>query len=306
MSTAAIQKLVNELKTIEVECLGDTDADAKKAQMKADKQLDAFQINKRDLTALLREAKESITRRNELVRKVGPRGEEAIRLRTTNARTLEQCRRHLAKMEEAFAKDEERFNKGKKKALAEEDINTRRELIDLFSRDLAHAEAMHKADTGGGDGGGRTGHRMARNARDARKRKKDRDAGGSSGNGTISTDDVELEAQPLSRQEQMFIQEANKRDEEIDEKLDQIHLGVKQLGRMAEDIHTELRVQEGMLEQVEDKMGNVIDKYESANLRMNKLLDASGGVSRWCPVIIAGIILLALLAYIYNISQFST
>ena len=59
-----------------------------------------------------------------------------------------------------------------------------------------------------------------------------------------------------------------------------------------------------MLNQVEDKMDQVTVKYESANLRMNKLLDASGGISRWCPLIIAGIILLALLAYIYNITQF--
>ena len=59
-----------------------------------------------------------------------------------------------------------------------------------------------------------------------------------------------------------------------------------------------------MLNQVEDKMDDVLHKYESANMRMNKLLDATGGVARWCPLIIVGIILLALLAYIYNITQF--
>ena len=48
-----------------------------------------------------------------MVRKVGARGEEAIRLRTSNARALEQCRAYLNKMENAYAKDEERFNKGK-------------------------------------------------------------------------------------------------------------------------------------------------------------------------------------------------
>lgn len=58
MTTTAIQKLVNDLRTIEIECLGDQDADEKRAQLKADKALDAFQLSKRDLTNVLREVKE--------------------------------------------------------------------------------------------------------------------------------------------------------------------------------------------------------------------------------------------------------
>ena len=57
-----------------------------------------------------------------------------------------------------------------------------------------------------------------------------------------------------------------------------------------------------MLEQLSDKMDDNIAKFETANMRMNKLLDATGGVARWCPIIIAVIILLALLAYVYKIT----
>lgn len=56
-----------------------------------------------------------------------------------------------------------------------------------------------------------------------------------------------------------------------------------------------------MLDELGDKIDDTTAKYETANLRLNKLLDATGGVSRWCPLIIVGVILLALLAYIYKI-----
>lgn len=222
-------------------------------------------------------------------------------MRTENARHLQACRKHLDTMKNQLTKDQVKADKGKKSALPKEELDTRKELLDLLEKDVAYAESIHAGGGKGGEEGGRKGHNIARNARDARRRQKERDAG----NGAVDSGDIEMDVPQLTRQEQLFIEESNKRDQEIDEKLDLIHHGVKQLGRMAEDINTELRVQEGMLDQVEDKMDNVIQKYETANMRMNKLLDSSGGVSRWCPLIIAGVILLALLAYIYNISQFS-
>ena len=56
-----------------------------------------------------------------------------------------------------------------------------------------------------------------------------------------------------------------------------------------------------MIEQVDEKIDQVQNKFDTANIKLNKLLDQTGGVSRWCPIIIAIIILLALLSYIYKI-----
>jgi len=69
---------------------------------------------------------------------------------------------------------------------------------------------------------------------------------------------------------------------------------------MATDINQELDKQNAMLDEVEHKIDNVTDKLVSRNAQMKKILEDSGGIQRWCPVLILLIILLALLGYIYT------
>jgi len=50
----------------------------------------------------------------------------------------------------------------------------------------------------------------------------------------------------------------------------------------------------------EQKMDGITEKLESRNEQIKKLLDASGGATRWCPVLILCVILMACIGYIYN------
>lgn len=105
---------------------------------------------------------------------------------------------------------------------------------------------------------------------------------------------------PLTGKQQAFIQMSIQRDKVLDEKLEIIKMGVRQLGVIGQDINIELEKHEEMLKQVGDKMNDVQDKIENRNKQLKDLLKKSGGMTRWCPVFILFIILLACLGYIYN------
>lgn len=55
-----------------------------------------------------------------------------------------------------------------------------------------------------------------------------------------------------------------------------------------------------MLKEVDEKMDTTIREYKTANERLADILEQSGGLSRWCPMVICLIILLALIGYIVN------
>ena len=108
------------------------------------------------------------------------------------------------------------------------------------------------------------------------------------------------EPQPLTAKQQAFIQESIERDAILDEKLDLIKQGVQQLNAIGTDINEELDKQAVMLDEVEQKMDKVTEKLENRNEQIKKLLDSTGGATRWCPVMILCIILLACIGYIWN------
>eukprot|EP00483_Globobulimina_turgida_P007132 UN07146 len=108
------------------------------------------------------------------------------------------------------------------------------------------------------------------------------------------------EPAPLTAKQQTFIQQSIEQDQVIDEKLDLIKQGVMQLNAIGTDINEELDKQQVMLEEVEEKIDHVTEKLESRNEQIKKLLDSSGGATRWCPVLILCVILMACVGYIYN------
>lgn len=304
-SASNIRNLIFDIKKIELDCLGELADDGSD---KKDSKLDVFTAAKKNLTIKLAELKQTVKQRNDLVERV-KRNEMTIRLGNENGRLMDQCTRHLEEMKTALEKDKKRSGK---KALEPSTLEERAQLIALFVRDVADVQRQHNGETSaaklgapGGPGGlGSGGFTAAREAREARRkareqRRKARQEGSDPTND--APDDIEMsQMQPLSQQEQMFIQECNTRDEQIDAKLDQIHEGVKVLGHIATDIQTELKVQDKMLDDVTEKMDDTLAKYKNANTKIKDLLQKTGGMSRWCPIIITLIILLGLGAYAYN------
>ena len=168
--------------------------------------------------------------------------------------------------------------------MSREELSQRQELVALLKQDLEYTMSEHKPSTQQVS----RGFQIAQQARE--KRRKNREQGL-----------VSNESAPLTAEQQAFIQESIERDKELDEKLDVIKQGVMQLGEIAGNINEELDRQADMLNEVDEKMEKVTEKLEQRNKQMKKILQASGGAQRWCPLIILFIILIALVGYIYQL-----
>ena len=87
-----------------------------------------------------------------------------------------------------------------------------------------------------------------------------------------------------------------------DKMLEEISRGLDELKEIATEANKHLTIQKAMLDQVDEKMDQTIKGFKTANQRLKTMLDESGGMSRWCPVIICLVVLLALVGYIFNIA----
>jgi len=138
--------------------------------------------------------------------------------------------------------------------------------------------------------------------REERRRKRDKRKRGRKGDdGKEDELDDFKDPTPMSSQVQAFMEEKDQAIKDQDNILTEINKGLDDLLHMAEDINKTLKVQDAMLDELGNKIDNNIEAFKTANLKLKHLLKESGGLSRWCPIIICFIILLALVGYIYSI-----
>ena len=88
-----------------------------------------------------------------------------------------------------------------------------------------------------------------------------------------------------------------------DKILEEISRGLDDLRELATEANKQLTVQGAMLQQVDEQMDSTINQFKVANKRLKDILEASGGMSRWCPMLICAIFLLALVGYIFGIAK---
>mmetsp|Transcript_32265 Transcript_32265/g.52212 ORF Transcript_32265/g.52212 Transcript_32265/m.52212 type:complete len:287 (-) Transcript_32265:233-1093(-) len=268
--------LIKEVEIIEDHCAGNKGRSDKK------KDVDEFTRNKLELNEVLTGIKDDVKTRKGIEERLGTNS-ESIKLKNKIKADLETAKHLQQNMEAAYKEDERDVDNGHSD-LNPDAIKSRQELVQLMKQDLEFTsnEFEPKAEERGGGQ-----FKVAQQARERRRKKRE--------DGLMSS-----EPQPLTAKQQSFIQESIQRDQVLDEKLDVILTGVKQLNQIGQDINEELDKQAVMLEEVEQKMDRVQEKLETRNEQIKKLLDASGGASRWCPVLILLVILLACIGYIYR------
>lgn len=279
------------------------------------KGMDDFQSGKMRLNAHLRELTESIGELNDLRKKMGgARNVRVIALQNENHKNLVKAKEMVLRLRQLVEKQ------AKRKKLPAEELEAREKFVDLFTKEVRRLEELNsrvKAAVAAGDGDDPTSRAIARNrkkaAERAERRKKMRErrrqqAGGTAGAAGAAGDADDLdaddfEAQPMSRQEQEFIEEAAEKDKQIDQMLDTVMHGLVELKGIATDINAQLDVQAEMLEEIDGKMDNTITDYKSANKRLKELLQKeTGGATAWCPFIILSVILLGVIGYIVNVA----
>jgi len=146
----------------------------------------------------------------------------------------------------------------------------------------------------------KSGKTKEKEQREERRKKRDKRRRGRKGEEKDDELDDFKDTQPMSAQVQAFMEEKDQAIKEQDLILTEINKGLDDLLHMAEDINKTLKVQDAMLDELGQKIDNNIEAFKTANLKLKHLLKESGGLSRWCPMLICLIILLALLGYIYS------
>jgi len=311
MDIRKVNVMVNELVTIRNECL----PDSKEATMEQEmKNLDAFSRKKIELNKILRGLGEDVKRLNDL-RAAAPDGRDAttIKLYSDNSAKLKQAGELWKSMKELLIVDE------KKKKLTEADLHDRKKMMNILASEIqelvnknAHVKAVKESDEAKTL---RTRREEQRKARREKRQKKKRGAGASedgADNGTDKGDTGTLaddlpdddgggqpSAPPTEAETQFFAQVEQERVRQ-DEMLDEIMKGMDELKVIAEDMNTSIKATAQLADEVGTSMNKVIDKFKSSNARLKEILEESGGLSRWCPMLICVILLVALVGYMFN------
>eukprot|EP00486_Rosalina_sp_Unknown_P006355 CAMPEP_0201572382 /NCGR_PEP_ID=MMETSP0190_2-20130828/15592_1 /ASSEMBLY_ACC=CAM_ASM_000263 /TAXON_ID=37353 /ORGANISM="Rosalina sp." /LENGTH=288 /DNA_ID=CAMNT_0047998039 /DNA_START=19 /DNA_END=885 /DNA_ORIENTATION=+ len=273
-----ISALLKEIEIIEDACGGTRGRKSQKAG-------DEFTVCKLELNETLAQLKQDIKTKKGIEERVGT-NTESIKLKNKIKSSLEEAKKLQRKMEGAYKENERDYDNGQTE-LKSDEIKSRQELVSLMKQDLEYTENEFEPKTSGGPSSGGRGFQLGQQARQKRQKKREQ--------GLMSS-----EPQPLTAKQQAFIQESIERDAVLDEKLDLIKQGVQQLNAIGTDINEELDKQAVMLDEVEQKMDAVTEKLENRNEQIKKLLESTGGATRWCPVMILCVILLACIGYIWN------
>lgn len=274
------------------------------------KGLDKWSKQKVQLSHKLKTLRDGVDKLDEVKKTLaaGERDQEVIKLMSQNSKVLKEVTAMWTELKQILIEDEKKTGK---KALDEKTLadrkkmtkNLGKEILDLTNRNSrvpgSAAPATTDADVDRLDekkGGAAKRRDDRKKARDKRKKARGGDDG--------EMDDLgepDKPPQPMSAQEQAFMEARDAAYQEQDAMLDEINKGLDELLELGEDMNKQLQMQQHMLDEVEKKMDDNIDKLKGVNQRMKKLLDDTGGIERWCPRLVLAIVVLALAGYIFTI-----
>lgn len=295
--------MVRDLRKMKTELLPDDAEDEQNVSMK---NMDDFQKQKHLLNRKLAGLTQNISELNELKKKRGGvRDAQIIGMQNDNMKDLQEAEKYWVALKNAFEKN---VKKGK---LEQKELEARKKFVELYGKELAklfelnsnvkrlpNQDATSQAIERNRS---RAAERAKRRADRTQKRSATRKA--ATGNETADDDDDEQKV-PVSSQEQQFYMEVEEKNKKMDALLDVISTGLKDIQEMAIDIGQNLEKQNEMLKEVDEKMDLTVENYVTANQRLKNLIDENtGGVERWCPIIILVVVLLAIVGYILTLAK---
>jgi hypothetical protein len=244
----------------------------------------------------------------ELRKKLGEDGRDnlTIRLQSENHERLKRATEQFAALKAQQARDERKGSK--KKKLSEKDLADRRHMVELLGEEILRlTRANSKINVVQSDEEvamqSRVQARKAENERRAQERREARKKKGRKGKDAAIDEDEFKDIGPKSAQEQAFEAQVQVNREEQDKILIEISKGLDELKELATEANKQLVVQGAMLQQVDEQMDSTINNFKVANKRLKVLLEESGGMSRWCPILICVIFLLGLVGYMFGLGK---
>lgn len=317
-----LSSMLTQLKTIKSEMLPE-EADTEREEEL--KNMDDFQKKKHELNTLMSSIREDLRQLDEIraANAGGRAGQTEITLKANNTRRLQQTKTLLAELENVLEKDKKKNTR--KSSKADQSLNNAAQDTQLAKRtqivSLLHKELVDMQNRNVGvslrtssDEKAMEDRHLTRNQREKEERRNARKAGKDARNNTRKssitgknkdmTVDIHNEdfrdMKPASEQEQMFADQAIVNIHEQDQLLDQIGDGLDELKEIAIDMNKALKFQNDMIPEIGSKVDHVNKKIDSANQRLEQIFEMNGGMTRWCPMCVCMILLLALVGYIVN------
>jgi len=253
--------------------------DPTKKKMKADEQKnwDDFTKLRKKVAIDLRKVREQIQERNELMGKNDMGNAVTVRMGRDIRNGLKDVMKETDELEAMQKKQEEKLEDRKLrhkeiKPEEEEEIERKKEIVDLCRQHIEECKRLEKQVRGN------TGYSFSESTKNQ---------------------DVIITSLPDIDGDEGF-QLLRLQDQEIDEKLEQVSRGVKDLETMAKEMGKEIDMQGMMIGEVESKVEIANEKLANLNKRLKKTLAAYRKPSRFCIDIILLVVLLAIGGYLYN------
>jgi len=300
-----ISVMLTELKKLKAELL----PSAEEEELKG---FDDFQKCKHGLNVQLRDLRKDLQDYQERAKSQKEETKDAvsIKLQQKMHNELKQVMSSWEQLKELLVKDEKK--KGSKR-LPDGELASRRKALQVLGEEI---KDLTPKISGGFIARTEEERQMAervekrkaeREAKLKGKRRAPRDKKGKKGkegkDGVREEDEeYKFDSVPATQEEQLFYDKVEANIAEQDEILDQINKGLDELKDIASSINKELEVQAAMIEEVGSKIDAANNKLRTANGRLQDILEQSGGVSRWCPILICLCLLLGLVGYILHLA----
>lgn len=277
-------------------------------QMKELEGMDQFDRAKRKLNEeLLPEIKKSIDQINDMKRGLpeGERDVNLIKLQSDTRKKLTECSQTWNEMKKALDKE---LKKGERSKVPRDKLEQRGQMLSLmgneimdFNSRLSTVKEIKSSVELGVVAARRAERKEKKRARRGRGRRGgDDDEAPADEEPVGDGDEFDGDGAPPSEAQLQFMERKDAAYAEQDEMLDMISKGMDDLKHMGLAINKELKLQDKILDAVDEQMDKVTEKIKTQNVKLQELIDANGGAARWCPLLICAVVLLALLGYIFK------
>lgn len=265
-------------------------------EKKAYDSLNNYQRAQYDLKMTMDRLEELIQQHDENIKSHGAEGNQsAISQKMEIAKKFDDAEKIIKTLKEMISSSEGAWIGG---TVKKEDIPEAKKLIDRFDSALKSLKRTHNMGTRAGpiytDGS------TSAVADVHERRRQERAAGRTRANRRDRRTNAEGKQIQWTEAESGFIQQVAEQELEQDKILDVINADLVELKSIAEAMNKQLVIQHAVMDAVSDKIDKQIDTFETTNKRLQEILEQTGGCSRWCPIMMCLVILVALVGYIYQ------
>jgi len=261
-----------------------------------DPELDEFGRLKKKVARDIIEVRKSIQERDDLFAKQGGGGTTATVTMSAKIRQqLSSVRAEASKMQQLQKDHEQRLERrgtGDKKGMLKanqelEEIRSRGDVVDNVFKHVDECEALEKKRYSRPDSKDDRASLMVGSGRAAIKTPKNA---------------TETSLAPIDEDAAAGLAMLQRQDQQLDETLTTIGMGVQRLGKIAVDMQEEVKTQNVMISEIDEKVEKATTHLQGLNVKVKDALEKAGGLGRMLCVILLLIITISIFAVVVKVA----